>query len=220
MDIASTYYHVLPHLTLIWMTLLIDINIVQLRELKVNFEEMRNVNRISVEILRAFDLLEEIKNNFAKYFNFTTLVWSCSVFSHILSHMNSIWHKPGVSEIIDVVISLLIIWWWITELQKMTREADSLKNVIAKLCFLKIDFRERHFQQINMFLKELKQSPPQITAYQYFVIDKKFFIAPSIAATVPAPYRPVRATRLSSSAHPFCVALHRYRCDYEENGQH
>ncbi|KAG1656940.1 hypothetical protein GQR58_023683 [Nymphon striatum] len=175
-DISGSCYHVLPHLTLIWMTLLIDVNIMQLQELEVKFEEIRNVERISVEILRAFHIIAEIKENFAKYFSFTTLIWSFASFLHILGHMNVIWDNPEVTEVIDTVISILIIWWWTTELQKLTQEVDSLKNVIAKLCFLELNFREKHFQQINMFLNELKQSPPQITAYQYFVIDKKFFI--------------------------------------------
>ncbi|KAG1665246.1 hypothetical protein GQR58_019430 [Nymphon striatum] len=146
-DIACSCYHVLPHLTLIWMTLLIDFNIMQLQELKVKFEEIRNVERISLEILKGFHLIAEIKENFAKYFSFTTLVWSFASFFHVLSHMNFIWDNPRVTDVVDTVISILIIWWWTTELQKLTQEVDSLKNVIAKLCFLHLNFREKHFQQ-------------------------------------------------------------------------
>ncbi|KAG1656944.1 hypothetical protein GQR58_023686 [Nymphon striatum] len=154
-----------------------NINIMQLQKLKKDFEEIRNVERISVEILKAFDLIAEIKENFAKYFNFATLVWFFSSFSHVLGHMNYLWVNPTGLSFLDPVISLLIIWWWTTELQKVTQEADSLKNVIAHLCFLDLNFKEKHFQQINMLLCQFEKSPPQITVYQYFVIDKKFFMA-------------------------------------------
>ncbi|KAG1704423.1 hypothetical protein GQR58_003980 [Nymphon striatum] len=155
---VGTYGHLLPHLTLIWMTLLIDINIMQLQELKAKFEEIKNVGRISVEIQRGFVLIAEIKENFAKYFNFTVLFWCFSTFSHILGHMTFIWDNPKIAEVIDPIIILLIVWWWVTELQKVT-------------------------QEINMFLIELVKSPPQITAFQYFVIDKKFFITVSLFYT-------------------------------------
>ena len=37
------------------------------------------------------------------------------------------------------------------------------------------------------------------------------------AASIPAPFRVGRTTRLSSAFHPFCVALHRHRCESAAN---
>lgn len=49
--------------------------------------------------------------------------------------------------------------------------------------------------------------------YRYF----NRLCSDELAATVPPPYHYGRTTRLSSSSHPFCVSLHRHRCDSVAN---